>query len=393
MQSRDRMKIIHILPHNLFKFFPNVYTDIDNISKIDHHLTRFIESIDNYKDWNDIVQELWTIWDVKEIIEKKHELWFIIKIFPQDFKSFLPLETCFSIFFEIKEVIRNWEKIIWHVHSYYLWMFEFIVIYLRVKKQIIFAHHRWGWFTFRALPYSIYKYILILPLVLRLCNYICPQNRVEYNKLKSLYLIDETKLIYMSNWVSVIDTYIDKVFDEQKVNIFFLWRLIWFKWIDYILDTLKYLKENWVNFKMTFIWEWDSRLSIENFCSLYEIDFEITWWISKKQIKDIATYQDIMLIASTKPEWSSNAVLEAQSCWIPVVAFDIAWIKDFVIDWKTWFLIKNKDLVEYKSKVFLLAKNKNLIKDFSNNSFENIRKNFDKKVFFNNLINCYKKFL
>lgn len=380
-------KTIHILPHNIYKFFPNCKKNIEDLKKIDHHSTRFISNIIWYDSKWLISHELWTIWDTKKIIEVKHKNWFIIKVFPQDFSIFLPLETSFSMIREIKKEIKyNKEKIIWHIHSYYLWMFDFIVIYLKLKKQIIFAHHRWWWFTWKALPYSIYKYVLILPIILRFCEKIFVQNKIEYNRLKNIYKISENKLLYFPN--STDQQKGKSIFLNNNIlNIVFLWRLEQLKWIYDILSALFFLKENKIDFTITFIGDWTMKSYIQEYCERNNIKHDITWWISKDTVDELLNKQDIFIIANKKTEWSSNAVLEAQSFGLPVISYNIEWINDFIIDWKSWFLVNS--LKEFKTRLLSIAKDTNLLKNMSVDAQDNINKNFNKKAYFSKLLDIY----
>ena len=383
-----RSKIIHILPHNIFKFFPELNKDFSNISNLIHHSTKFVSDIIDYDIKNKFINELWLIWDVRKMETITHNKWFVIKIFPQDFRIFLPLETSFSMFQEIKKEIKNSEqKIIWHIHSYYLWMFDFLIIYLSIKKQTIFAHHRWWWFTWKALPYSIYKYLFILPIILRFCDKIFIQNKTELNRINNKYFINKNKLVYFPNSIKKQIQKIDKK-NDNHIKIVFLWRLEKVKWISDILESILYLKNNNIRFEITFIWEWTQKDFIFSYCKINKINFNITWWIWKKELENILIKSYISLIANRKKEWSSNSVLEAQSFWIPVISYDIEWINDFIINNETGYLVKN--LEEYKNKLLYLCNNQDAHKYMSKKSIININNNFEKNKYFEELIYIYE---
>lgn len=381
-------KIIHILPHNIYKFFPDIKKDNQLLKFLDHHSTRFISNIIDHDLNNKFSHELWVIWN--NSFEIKHQNWFLIKVFPQDFTIFLPLETSFSIIRAIhKEIKNNKKKTMRHVHAYYLWMFDFIVIYLKLKWQKFFAHHRWGWFTWKALPYSIYKYIFVLPVILRFCKNIFVQNKSEYKRLQNLYRLNKNRLTFFPN-VTIKQPKKNIFLNNNRINIVFLWRLEKIKWIDDILSVLLFLHNNFVDFFITFIWNWSLETNIDKFCKKNKINYSITWWLSKDKVDELLKKQDLFIIANKKSEWSSNAVLEAQSFWLPVISYNIEWINDFIIDWQTWYLVEN--IVEFKDKLLYLTKDIKLLKQFSSNAQNNINNNFLKEKYFKKIVEIYKQY-
>gem|GEM_PF-6888391 len=54
-------KIIHILPHNIYKFFPQCRKNITYLSELDHHITRFIRNCIVYDEKSELTHELRTI--------------------------------------------------------------------------------------------------------------------------------------------------------------------------------------------------------------------------------------------------------------------------------------------------------------------------------------------
>ena len=380
-------KIIHILPHNIYKFFPQCRKNITYLSEIDHHITRFIRNCIAYDEKSELTHELRTIWDVDTILEVVHNQWFIIKVFPQDFQIFLPLETPFSIFKAIKNELKIYScKRVWHIHSYYLFMFDLLVLYLKYKWEKIFAHHRWWWFTYKALPYSLYKYVFILPIILRFCEKIFVQNKTEYDRLNTRYKINKNKLISFPN--SILKQREKTSFlKNYTVHIVFIGRLEKIKGISDILNALYFLQQRGQVFDMTFIWEGSMRSKIEDFCKKYSIQYTITWWIDPSKLDTLLQEKDICVIANKKAEGSSNAVLEALAYGLPVISYDIEWINDFVESGKSGFLVNSQD--EFNNKLFDLVSNPLLIKTMSSFAQKDIQARFNQSIFFKTLIDHY----
>lgn len=380
-------KIIHILPHNIYKFFPLCKRDISYLRELDHHITRFIHNCMTYDENSGLTHELRTIWDVDRILEVVHNQWFIIKVFPQDFQIFLPLETSFSIFKAIERELKDIScQRIWHLHSYYLFMFDFLVLYLKCKWEKIFAHHRWWWFTYRALPYSLYKYVFILPIILRFCEKIFVQNKTEYYRLNTRYKINENKLILFPN--SILKQKEKTSFlKDHMVHIVFIGRLERVKGIVDILNALYFLQQRGQVFDMTFIWEGSMRSKIEDFCSKYFIQYTITWWVDPSKLNTLLQEKDICVIANKKAEGSSNAVLEALAYGLPVISYDIEWINDFIESGESGFLVSNQS--EFNDRLFDLVSNPSLIKTMSSFAQKDIQTRFNQSIFFKKLIDYY----
>ena len=336
-----------------------------------------------YDENSGLTHELRTIWDVDRILEVVHNQWFIIKVFPQDFQIFLPLETSFSIFKAIERELKDIScQRIWHLHSYYLFMFDFLVLYLKCKWEKIFAHHRWWWFTYRALPYSLYKYVFILPIILRFCEKIFVQNKTEYYRLNTRYKINENKLILFPN--SILK---QKEKKDHMVHIVFIGRLERVKGIVDILNALYFLQQRGQVFDMTFIWEGSMRSKIEDFCSKYFIQYTITWWVDPSKLNTLLQEKDICVIANKKAEGSSNAVLEALAYGLPVISYDIEWINDFIESGESGFLVSNQS--EFNDRLFDLVSNPSLIKTMSSFAQKDIQTRFNQSIFFKKLIDYY----
>ena len=92
-------------------------------------------------------------------------------------------------------------------------------------------------------------------------------------------------------------------------------------------------------------------------------------WLDYNQMCEL--YKEIDILISTA-RYANGVlpVIEAQSCGIPVVAFNIADTKRFILDGKTGFLTSNLTVDEFVSKISILMKNKELREKMGNSAKE-----------------------
>lgn len=98
---------------------------------------------------------------------------------------------------------------------------------------------------------------------------------------------------------------------------------------------------------------------------------------------------DILLFPSYR-EGIPRGVLEASSTGLPVVAFDVAGVKDSINDNLTGYLVKFRNVKELTRKVEYLINNEDIRLEMGKFGRENMKKNFEKKSIQNTYINCYK---
>ena len=108
----------------------------------------------------------------------------------------------------------------------------------------------------------------------------------------------------------------------------------------------------------------------------YELEKNIIMpgFVSPKDVLQYELKSDIYIMTSLK-ECFPMVLLEAYSCGLPVISFDIlTGPKEIVKDNKTGYLIKNRLVKEMASKINELLKDKKKLKEFSTNAYEESKK-------------------
>lgn len=98
----------------------------------------------------------------------------------------------------------------------------------------------------------------------------------------------------------------------------------------------------------------------------------------------------LLVLPSICMENSPLVILEAMALGIPVVASDIGGIPDLVIDSKTGYLFKPRDIRDLADKILKLVKSPDLIKKMGNYAKEIYNRKYQPKNHYNKLMNIYK---
>jgi len=277
-------------------------------------------------------------------------------------------------------------------------MFDFVVPILKIKKQKIIAHHRGGGFSWNpiAIPYSIFQYILMLPILLRLVDKIIVQNKYEYNRLIRQYRINPNKIIWIPNGINIElfkplpEDERKKIKEELGFNkdefiILYVGRIMKGKGILKLPEIIEKLinKYNVEKIKFFIIGDGNDKEKLIKMLRkrklLDYVKFSDGFIMDMNQLVRYYNVGNILihLNINTKFEGSPNVILEAQACGLPVIGFDIPGVQDSIIDGKTGFLIKRKDYEDYVKKIYILYSNKKLYEEMSINARNHIKNNFN----------------
>ena len=115
---------------------------------------------------------------------------------------------------------------------------------------------------------------------------------------------------------------------------------------------------------------------------------EIPYIYDEKILSEYLKLSDILIypsIADTCP----LVVIEALSCGLPVVTFDTGGIPELVTHNKTGYIADYKNYDDFLKGIYLLLKNKNLIKKYSKEARLDAVKRFSNEIMVDNYIKLY----
>jgi colanic acid/amylovoran biosynthesis glycosyltransferase len=142
------------------------------------------------------------------------------------------------------------------------------------------------------------------------------------------------------------------------------------------------LKQNHFSITLTIIGEGSEYENLNN--QIRELGLENQVFLvgkkSPNQVRDYLRRSDIYLLTSRpveqgRRETQGVATLEAQSCGLPVLAFDSGGVKYTIIDGKTGYLCKEGD-IECLIEKFLLLKNKSVRTEMGKNARIYVTENY-----------------
>jgi len=402
----NKIKLKFVIFHTFEKFCKNL--DKKKISILKTHANKLLDNFPLEIRKN---TELIALTISNKKIEVEHSHKYKICLYPVTlFKNIIPIEISLPLIKEILNIKKS-EKNIWHLNTYYYLMFDIVVPILKIKKQKIIAHHRGGGFSWNpiAIPYSIFQYILMLPILLRLVDKIIVQNKYEYNRLIHQYRINPNKIIWIPNGINIElfkplpEDERKKIKEELGFNkdefiILYVGRIMKGKGILKLPEIIEKLinKYNLEKIKFFIIGDGDDKeklikmlrkRKLLNYVKFSEgVITDLYQLVSYYNVGNIL----IHLNTNTKFEGSPNVILEAQACGLPVIGFNIPGVQDSIIDGKTGFLIKRKDYEDYVKKIYVLYSNKKLYEEMRVNARNYIKNNFNIEDIVRKYIEIYR---
>jgi glycosyltransferase involved in cell wall biosynthesis len=157
----------------------------------------------------------------------------------------------------------------------------------------------------------------------------------------------------------------------------------YYKGKDLLIKALKILKKK-IDFEIIVVGENFSRtLSTLGIKTYYFGHINDDYLLS-----DIYNCADVCVVPSRIESFCLTA-LEAQSCGIPVVAFNVSGLKDIIISNKTGFLAKPYSYNDLEKKILLILSNKKIATLMSKNSRQRVLKSFSYPVIAKQYSNFY----
>ena len=170
----------------------------------------------------------------------------------------------------------------------------------------------------------------------------------------------------------------EKYWIKTKYCILFVWQLVKLKWIYEIVEWFHLFCENHKDWSLVMVWDWEERTNIEQLIQkLWIKNVIMPWYVQKNKIWELYSIADVFTLPSYSEVWWL-VVNEALCFWLPIITANEVWAsEDLVIEWKTWYIMKNHSPEEWCKWLNYIIDN-NLI---DNQSLEHILKfNNDKFI-------------
>ena len=150
------------------------------------------------------------------------------------------------------------------------------------------------------------------------------------------------------------------------------------KWLQFAVDCIKYSLEYHKNIKVIISW----LPSDEEEALTYDYIVKEIWpniiehkYFDTDIMPLLFSSVDLTFLPS-EAEWLWLALLEAASCWCPIIWSDVIWINEVIQDGYNWFLIEYWNTELFRNKLKLLIYKDPIAKTIINNWYSRLEKKF-----------------
>ena len=175
--------------------------------------------------------------------------------------------------------------------------------------------------------------------------------------------------------------------DSKRLKMISVGRLVKIKGNKYLIEACKILKNKNYNFQLSIVGEGGELEYLQKLIDQYNLQEYVFLLGSKNrnQIKTLLHENDIFVFSSItlydgRAETQGLATIEAQSCGLPVIAFDSGGIKYTFMNNETGFLCIEKDVKMLSEKIVYFHENNEQIKLMGKKGREYVLQNFDQEV-------------
>lgn len=186
--------------------------------------------------------------------------------------------------------------------------------------------------------------------------------------------------------------------NSDKIKILFCGRLVKFKAPNIAIEIVRNLLEKEYNVHLTIIGKGELEQQIITQIKEFNIESNVTLLgaVTQEKIISIMSDSDLFLLPGIEEEETGRAenqglvIQEAQSMQLPVIVSNAGGMMYGLVDNKTGFVIQQKNILAFVSKIEELIINPELRKNMGIEGRNFVVKNYDSKVLCSNLVNYYK---
>lgn len=149
---------------------------------------------------------------------------------------------------------------------------------------------------------------------------------IKKNKIQTIYnAINVSEINDLKN--KKIKLTFAKIFDNWKKTFINIWRLTYQKNQELLIKTFKKFNKKYTNTQLIILWEWDLRENLKNIIWDNK-DIYLLW--NQENPYNFLKKSDFFVFTS-RYEWFWIVLIEAMSCWLPVISVDCkSWPKEII---------------------------------------------------------------
>lgn len=169
----------------------------------------------------------------------------------------------------------------------------------------------------------------------------------------------------------------EKLGFDNTILITFVGRLIYAKGVQDVISIFPSIKEKFDNVKLLIIGDGSYRPELEKLAEKTDKgNILFLGQMTHEEIAEILNITDIFVNPSYS-EGLPTSVLEAGAIGLPIIATDVGGTNEIIENYKTGFLIPDKDIKALEVKICELIENKDLRGKVGRNAHEFIKQNFN----------------
>ncbi len=237
---------------------------------------------------------------------------------------------------------------------------------------------------------------LIRLLFRRATIFLCQGNKwKDYAILELGFEDDNVKVV--NNWTAtkkLLHIGSNKKYNNSNVvpNILFIGWLEDFKGVFELLEAVKKIDDQKLDFNLTFAGEGSAKKRAKDFVEKHNLTRNITFagWVDDSGLEELLRVNDIFVL----PSWAEglpNSMIEAMAAGLAVIVTSVGSITDFVINKEHGLIIKPKDIKSLEGALRLLISDQRLRNQLSVNGHNMAKEEFSSEISINNLTKVIKE--
>lgn len=334
--------------NNTYMFLLNYRKKNENLKK--QNVVHFIPYFPPHSWWLEMYTKEWAENYVKwwwkclivtfswwQKLKNRIENWYEVIVLPAfDIVHSFPFPMFFLPSFWINLYkIKKWNPSIIHTHTrFFLSTFLWWIFAKIINKPWIHIEH-WSWFVVsnsnliekvsKIYDKTIWKWVFKNSFEIITVSEACE------HFVNNIFKVKKTRTIY--RWIT--PTLTSVIPKNDVINIWYVWRLVSLKWVDYLIEAFgDFLKKyNW-NKKVVLkiVWDWPERKNLEKLVKDFWIfeNVEFLWVLPFEDVrKEFLPWLHIFVNPSLQ-EWLPTTVIEALISWCKVIATDVWWTREIL---------------------------------------------------------------
>jgi len=176
------------------------------------------------------------------------------------------------------------------------------------------------------------------------------------------YSVWEKKIISIKHWAYTFFNKWARWLWTKKNTFLFFWRILDYKWLDILLESLEIVKGKFPDFKLIIAWPWDLN-KYKKLLDKYKKNIEIyNFNIEPEDAYKYFEISEFVVLPYKDATWS-GVIPVAYSFWKAVLVSNVWELSSVVKDWKTWYIIKSNNNQLLWNKIVEMLSEKSKIKE------------------------------